>query len=41
MMTKGFLAYMHTPDSVLENVTHQLLCDFEIQTDHLIMPYDN
>ena len=28
--------YMHNPTSVLENETHQLLLDFEIQTDHLI-----
>ena len=28
--------YMHNPASVLENVTHKLLWDFEIQTDHLI-----
>ena len=27
---------MHNPASVLENETHELLCDFEIQTDHLI-----
>ena len=28
--------YMHNPESVLENETHKLLGDFEIQTDHLI-----
>ena len=28
--------YMHNPASVLENYTHKLLCDFDIQTDHLI-----
>ena len=28
--------YMHNPESVLENETHKLLSDFEIQTDHLI-----
>ena len=28
---------MHNPESVLENETHQLLSDFEIQTDHLIL----
>ena len=28
--------YMHNPLSVLENVTHKLLWDFKIQTDHLI-----
>ena len=28
--------YMHNPESVLENETHKLLWDFEIQTDHLI-----
>ena len=27
---------MHNPAIVLENETHKLLCDFEIQTDHLI-----
>ena len=27
---------MHKPESVLENKTHKLLWDFEIQTDHLI-----
>ena len=27
---------MHNPESVLENDTHKLLWDFEIQTDHLI-----
>ena len=28
--------YMHNPESVLENETHKLVWDFEIQTDHLI-----
>ena len=28
--------YMHNPVSVLENETHKILWDFEIQTDHLI-----
>ena len=28
--------YLHNPASVLENETHKLLWDFEIQTDHLI-----
>ena len=27
---------MHNPESVLENETHKLLWDFEIQTDHQI-----
>ena len=27
---------MHNPKSVLENETHKLLWDFEIQTDHQI-----
>ena len=27
---------MFNPESVLENETHKLLWDFEIQTDHLI-----
>ena len=27
---------MHTPAPVLENGTHKLLWDFDIQTDHLI-----
>ena len=27
---------MHHPASVLENDTHKLLRDFDIQTDHLI-----
>ena len=27
---------MHSPASVLENDTHKLLWDFDIQTDHLI-----
>ena len=28
--------YMHNPEPVLENDTQKLLCDFDIQTDHLI-----
>ena len=28
--------YMHNPAPVLENDTHKLLCDFNIQMDHLI-----
>ena len=28
--------YMPNPQSVLQNETHKILCDFEIQTDHLI-----
>ena len=28
--------YMHNPTSVLENDTHKLLWDFDLQTDHLI-----
>ena len=27
---------MHNPELVLENDTHKLLCDFDIQTDYLI-----
>ena len=27
---------MHNPAPVLENATHKLLLDFNIQTDHLI-----
>ena len=27
---------MHNPEYVLENVTHKLIWDFEIKTDHLI-----
>ena len=27
---------MHNPEYVLENVTHKLFWDFEIQTDHQI-----
>ena len=27
---------MYNPESVLQNETHKLLCDFEIQADHLI-----
>ena len=29
--------YMHNTASVLENDTHKLLWDFDIQTDHLIL----
>ena len=29
--------YMHNPAFVLENDTHKLLWDFDIQTDHLIL----
>ena len=29
--------YIHNPESILENETHEILCDFEIQTDHLIL----
>ena len=29
--------YLHNPESTLENETHKLLRDFEIQTDHLIL----
>ena len=28
---------MHNPVSVLENDTHKLLWDYDIQTDHLIL----
>ena len=28
---------MHNPTSVLQNETHKLLWDFDIQTDHLIL----
>ena len=28
--------YIHNPESVLENETHKILWDFELQTDHLI-----
>ena len=28
--------YVHKPESVLEKETLKILCDFEIQTDHLI-----
>ena len=31
---------MHNSKSVLENKTHKLLWDFEIQTDHLTRPED-
>ena len=29
--------YMHKPESVLENETHNILWDFEIKTDHPIL----
>ena len=29
--------YMHNLESILENETHKLLWDFEIQTDHQIL----
>ena len=29
--------YMHNPESILENETHKLFWDFEIQMDHLIL----
>ena len=29
--------YMHNPEAVLENDTHKLLWDFDIQKDHLIL----
>ena len=29
--------YMHNPESILENETHKILWDFEIQTDPLIL----
>ena len=29
--------YMHNLEGVLENETHKILCDFEIQTDHLVV----
>ena len=34
---------MHKPAAVLENDTHKLLWDFDVQTDHLIStkPYSN
>ena len=28
--------YMHNPAAALENDTHKLLCNFDIQTDHQI-----
>ena len=28
---------MHNPESILENETHEVLWDFEIQTDYLIL----
>ena len=27
---------MHNPESILGNETHEVLSDFDIQTDHLI-----
>ena len=30
--------YMQKPESVLENETHKILWDFDIQTDHLNLP---
>ena len=35
--------FMHNPAPVLENNTHKLLRDFDIQTDHLILtrPHNN
>ena len=34
--------YMHNPASVLENDTHKLLWDFDIQTDwQMTRPYNN
>ncbi len=35
-MCKKFKWYMHNPAPVLENDTHKLLWDFNVQTDHLI-----
>ena len=29
--------YMHNPESTLENETHKILWDLEIQTNHLIL----
>ena len=29
---------MHNPAPVLENDTHKILWDFDVQTDHLISP---
>ena len=28
---------MHKPESVLENETHKILCDFKINTDQIIL----
>ena len=28
---------MHNPESILENVMHKILWDFEIQMDHLML----
>ena len=30
--------YLHKQESTLENETHKILWDFEIQTDHRIIP---
>ena len=27
---------MHNPESILENKTYSVICDFEIPTDHII-----
>ena len=34
---------MYNPEPVLENETHKLLLDFDVQTDHLISarPFNN
>ena len=32
---------MHNPAPVLENDSHKLIWDFNIQTDHLIRPHNN
>ena len=32
---------MHNPTTVLENETHSILWDFDIQTDHLISARNN
>ena len=31
--------YMYNPETVLENETHKLIWDFEIQTDHLTLKW--
>ena len=33
--------YMHNPAPVLENITHKLLWDFDIQPDHLTLTRPN